>query len=105
MAKQSYTENLTIISGRLSALETHIPHIENHLGNIDQHLNKLNERTQKNEEAIASSTFGNKLDSAVNRERISSNRDIVLKLGVPVCIAIVGAGISFILYLLGYIPF
>jgi hypothetical protein len=109
MAKETYTTVLMALLQRIATLEgkidIHIPRIDNHLGNIDQHLNKLNERTDKNERAIDGLVANNRLDISINRERITSNRDIIFKLGIPVAIAVITAAIAFILHYLGYIPF
>ena len=74
----------------LAGVETSLTFINNHLGNIDQHLNKLNDRTTHNE-----------IDIATNKADTGNNRGLIYKMGIPVCIAIMGCGTTLILKLVG----
>jgi len=57
---------------------------------MEKHLKELNARTGKNEVAIA-----------INKANTSSNKGIIYKLGIPVCIAIVGLAITLICKTIG----
>ena len=57
---------------------------------MEKHLIKLNDRTRQNE-----------TDIAINTTNVSSNRGMIYKIGIPVCLAIIGLAGTLILKIAG----